>query len=466
MKTYQDLQEAQKGGAKDLMSFLLGAINDHKSSDMYKTAVEANLYMKHRNVFITNFVQITEDILGEKVISNGDMIKCVSGFFPMFVVRQNQYLLGNGVMFGKEDTKDKLGGDDFDSILQFLGEGSLCSGVSFGFYNFDKIEIFKLVDPNGSSFVPLWDEENGSLSAGIRFWQIDPQKPLRVTLYELDGYTDYIKRKDEDITELRPKRTYKQIVRHSEIDGTEIYDGGNYPSFPIVPFWGNPEHQSELISIKSQIDIYDLIKSGFAEDEKEAQSIYYTISNAGGMDKKDLKEFLQNLKVFRVANTNEETNIQSHTVEVPYQSREAYLNRLENDMYRDFMIANLKDISAGNNTATAIRAAYETMDNKADRYEYCVRRFIDGILAVAGIEDKYTFKRSALVNQSEETAMVMSAGLDYRTTVEHLPFISVDEREEVIARRAEEEMGRYDNTADNEPLPQEDENAAGGAEKP
>lgn len=466
MKTYQDLQAAQKKGQQELFNFIMGAINDHKSSDMYKTAVEADLYMKHRNVFIANFVQITEDVLGEKVISNEGMIKCASGFFPMFVVRQNQYLLGNGVTFGKEDTKDKLGGDNFDNIVQFLGEGSLCAGVSFGFYNFDKIETFKLADPNGSSFVPLWDEENGSLSAGIRFWQIDPQKPLRVTLYELDGYTDYIKRKSEDMTELHSKKTYKQIVRHSEIDGTEIYDGGNYPSFPIVPFWGNPEHQSELISIKSQIDVYDLIKSGLAEDEKEAASIYYTISNAGGMDKKDIKEFLQNLKVFRVANTNEETNIQSHTVDVPYQSRETYLNRLENDMYRDFMIANLKDISAGNNTATAIRAAYETMNNKVDRYEYCVIEFIKGILAVAGIDDKPTFKRAMIVNESEVTNMVLSAGLDHRTTVEHLPFISVDEKEEVIARLAEEEMGRYDNTADNEPLPQEDENAAGGAEKP
>lgn len=465
MKTYQDLLEAQAKGKKELLSFILDAINEHKSSDMYKVAKEADLYMKHHNTFIEKTVDVIENVMGEKTIFNPDKIKCASGFFPMFVIQQNQYLLGNGVIFKKEDTKDKLGGDDdFDKNVQLAGEVALHGAISFGYYNYDHVEVFRLVDPNGTCFIPLWDEENGSLSAGIRFWQIDENKPLRVTLYEIDGYTDYIKRRGEDMTELNPKRTYKQRVRRSEIDGTEIYNGGNYPLFPIVPFWGNPEHQSELDCIKSKIDLYDLLETGIAQDEKEAASIYWTISNAGGMDKKDLKEFVENLKLFRAANTNENTQIEAHTVEVPYQSKEVYLTRLENDMYRDYMALNVRDISAGSNTATAIKASYEPMNNKADRYEYCVRQFIDSLLAVAGIEDKYTFKRSALINQSEETAMVLSAGLDRRTTVEHLPFISVDEREAVIERLEQEEMSRYDNAAVDENEPQENISETEGGE--
>lgn len=448
MKTYQDLQEVRKkNDEKELMSFLIAAINDHKSSEMYKMAVEADLYMRKRNSFITNLTHMVENAYGEKIANNDDGLKCVSAFFPMFVIKQNQYLLANGVFFEKEDTKKKLGGDDFDVQTQFLGEFSLWSAVSFGFYNYGKIEKFKL-----TQFVPLWDEENGSLRAGIRFWQIDPQKPLRVTLYEMDGITEYIQRKGEEMTEFAPKKTYKQKVRTSQKDGTEISDGGNYPSFPIVPFWGNPEHQSELVGIKSQIDIYDIIKSGFAADEQEAATIYWTISNAGGMDNKDLREFVQNLKVVRAANTSEETNIQSHTTEVPYQSREVYLNRLENDMYRDFMALDIRGISAGNNTATAIRAAYEAINSKIDRYEYCVIEFIKGILEVAGIEDTPTFKRSMLINETEVTNMVLAAAnyLDDRTILEHLPFLSIDEIKTIMERRAEEEMGRYEDTMPDE----------------
>lgn len=462
MKTYQDLLEAQKGGQKELMSFIIAAINEHKNSDMYKAALEADLYMRHKNAFIYNAVDLIEDTLGRRVPILSDAVKCASGFFPTFVIQQNQYLLGNGVTFNNKQTKDKLGGDEFDDQLAFMGEAALWGIVSFGFLNKNKVEIFRLASSTEPSFRPLWDEENGSLSAGIRFWQIDAQKPLRATLYELDGYTEYIQRKGKEMTELVPKQSYKHKVRHSEIDGTEILYGSNYPSFPIVPFWGNPEHQSELVSIKGKIDMYDLISTGFARDEQEAATIYWTISNAGGMDKEDLEEFIKNLRIVRAANTSEDTRIEAHTVEVPYQSRETYLNRLENDMYRDFMALNLRDISAGNNTATAIEAAYETLNNKADRYEYCVRQFIKGLLELVGVDDAPSFKRSKIVNVAEQTNTVVSMGnyIDDRTALNLFPLISVDEVDEILARKAEEEMGRYENTPTEEPAPEAEENAA------
>ncbi|MCM1328829.1 MAG: phage portal protein [Ruminococcus sp.] len=447
MKTYQDLQTAIAGTTSDLLGFITSAINEHKSSDMYKTAAEADLYMRQLNPPIYNFRKLLYTLTGEAYPDPyAANHKCASNFLRRFVVQENQYLLGNGVTFENDRTKDKLGGADFDRVLQSAGEAALVGGVSFGLYNFDRVEVFRVTE-----FVPLWDEENGSLSAGIRFWQIDSSKPMRATLYEPDGYTDYIRRKGEDLTELHPKQNYKRVVRHSEADGTEIYDGGNYPSFPIVPLWGNPEHQSELTGIKTQIDAYDLIKSGFANDLDDASMIYWTISNAGGMDDPDLAEFIRRLKTIHAANTNEGTNIQSHTVEVPYQSRETYLTRLENDMYNDFMALNIRGIAAGNNTATAIEAAYEPLNNKADRYEYCVIQFIKGLLELAGVDDTPTFKRSKLVNMTEETNMVLAAAnyLDDRTVLEHLPFISVDEIDEIIARRSEEELSRYDDTAES-----------------
>lgn len=457
MKTYQDLEKAKAGGEKELISFMLAAINDHKASDMYKTAVEADLYMRQLNPTITKYVKYIYNIAGEAVpdIYSANH-KCTSNFFQRFVVQENQYLLGNGVTFENDKTKDKLGGESFDSVLQKAGEAALIGGVSFGFYNYDKVEMFKITE-----FVPLWHEENGGLYAGIRFWQIDPQKPLRATLYELDGYTEYIRRNGEDMTELAPKITYKQKKYKSEKDGAKtrnsgnyfkIYDGENIPLFPIVPLWGNPEHQSEITGIRSQIDAYDLIKSGFANDLDDASLIYWTISNAGGMDDPDLAEFVHRLKTVRAASADEDTSIQSHTVDVPYQSRETYLNRLENDMYNDFMALNIRGISAGNNTATAIEAAYEPLNNKADRYEYCVILFIQGLLELANVKDTPTFKRSKLINATEETNMVLAAAnyLDNKTILEKLPFVSVDEIDEILARKAEEEMGRYEDTTPEE----------------
>ena len=197
--------------------------------------------------------------------------------------------------------------------------------------------------------------------------------------------------------------------------------------------------------MKSEIDAYDLIKSGFANDLDDASMIYWTITNAGGMDDVDLTKFLERLKTVKAAAIEDDVKAEAHTIDVPYQSRETYLTRLENDMYNDAMALNVNAISAGNVTATAINAAYEALNNKVDRYEYCVSEFIDALLDLLGIDDEPTFVRSKLVNQAEETQMILSAAqyLDDETILKHLPFLSIDEVDDILDNLAKEESDRF-----------------------
>ena len=70
---------------------------------------------------------------------------------------------------------------------------------------------------------------------------------------------------DDEPHTVQEKRAYIINYEQSEIGGVEIYNEENYPSFPIVPLFANPQHQSELEGLREQIDCYDLIKSGFAK---------------------------------------------------------------------------------------------------------------------------------------------------------------------------------------------------------
>ena len=70
---------------------------------------------------------------------------------------------------------------------------------------------------------------------------------------------------------------------------------------------------------------------------------------------------------------------------------------------------NPDDIAGGAATATQIRAAYEPQNTRADEFEYCVLDFLDGIMQLAGVEDKPTFTRSMIVNKQEEVQTVLSA---------------------------------------------------------
>lgn len=403
-------------------------------------------YEKRKNVTISKYRKLLYDLQGRAVPDNYTANhKCASNFFGRFVTQQASYLLGNGCTFSEEGVKEKLG-KDFDTRLYMAGKAALVQGVVFGLYNLDHVKIFELLE-----FVPLYDEEDGALKAGIRFWQLDDGKPLRATLYETDGYTEYIKREGKKLTELVPKRTYQQKVVKSEADGEKIYDGGNYPTFPIVPLWGNLNRQSELVGHRENIDCYDLIKSGFANDLDDASMIYWTLENCGGMDDIDLAKFIERMKRVKAAvlDGGEGAKASAHTMDVPHESREVYLKRLRDDLYEDAMALNTSQIASGNITATQIESAYEPLDQKCDEFEYCVIEFINGLLAVAGIEGTPMFKRSRIVNQKEITEMVVSAAeyLDEETVISKLPFLTVDEIDSVLKRRIAEDGARFSGVA-------------------
>lgn len=405
MKTYQDLLEVSEN-TQERIDFVKTVINEHKSSESFRTAETADDYDRNQNKTIREYQKLLYTISGKVVPDNYSAnYKIPSRFFNRFVVQQVQYLLGNGVTWGKPET-EKVLGKDFDMRLQEVAKSSLIGGVAFGFFNLDHIEVFSLLE-----FAPLYDEENGALSAGVRFWQVSSDKPLRATLYELDGYTDYIWEEGTGRI-LNEKRSYKLKVESSEIDGDVIYDGENYPSFPIVPLWGNPHKQSEIIGIRESIDAYDLIKSGFANDLDDASQIYWTIQNAGGMDDVDLVKFVERMKTVKAAVIDEQgSTAEAHTIEVPYNAREAVLNRIEKDLYRDYMALDTETIASGATTATQIKAAYEPLNNKADQFEGCIHDFLQGLLYVAGIEDEATFTRSLIVNVQEEIQTVIQAAV-------------------------------------------------------
>ena len=443
MKSYQDLIAASENEAAK-MAFVFAAITEHKGTEPYIIALDAEQYYKGLNPRITKYEKIIYDMRGDAHVDKWTPNhKIASNFFNFAITQENQYLLGNGATFTKDDTKAKLG-DDFDIRLQDLGKKALVGGVAFGFFNLDHIDTFSLLE-----FVPLYDEENGALRAGIRFWQVSPDKPMRATLYEEDGYTDYIRANDKSAM-LHEKRPYKLKVRTSEADGEEIYDGENYPSFPIVPLWGNDKKQSELVGRQGTIDALDLLNSNLINNLDEANYIYWVLTNCGGMDEMDDAKFIEQLKTSHVAHADGDSGAtaEAHTIEAPYQASESAIQTIQRRLYEDFMCLDVNSLSAANKTATEIKAAYQPLDSKCDMYEYCVIEFVQKILELAGIDDKVTFTRSKVVNKSDEinTLLAAQAYLDDETIVEQVCQILgiADKTDEIIRKRRTEEQSRFE----------------------
>lgn len=440
MKTYQDFLEVAEKSDRERMEFVLSAINNHKDSDLYKQAIIAKEYDAHRNVTIANFQKLLYTLNGKVIPDNySPNYKLRSNFFANFITQETQYLLGNGVTLKKEENKAKLGAG-FDTRLQEAAHDALVGGVSYGFWNLDHLEVFDVTE-----FVPLLDEENGTLRSGIRFWQVCTSKPLRATLFEPDGFTQYIRRSGEEMMILEPKRGYVAVEATSEIDGTELLAYQNYPGFPIIPMYGNRAKQSELVGQREAIDCYDLIKSGFANTVDDASVIYWTISNAGGMDEIDMARFKESMRRIGVGLVDDDgAKAEAHTITIPVEAREALLSRISDDLYRDFQMLDVTKLQGGQKTATEINAAYQPMDNKVDQFEYCVIDFLQALFKIVGIEDEPSFTRSKVTNQLEQTQMVLLAAnyLDDETILNKLPWLTQEEVAEILRRKAAEDIER------------------------
>ena len=451
--TFQDFQKSS-----DKQAFLATAISRHLLDPMYRIAKSADLYDRQLNETIHSYVQTIFTLSGEPIedfTASNNKIAC--NLFHRLNTQRNTYLLGNGVSFSKHievtkengieisvDTTKEFLGPKFDTDLKKAGYYALIHGVTFGFWNVDRLYVFPLTE-----FVPLWDEDTGALRAGIRFWKLAPEKPMIAVLYEEDGYTKYRSNSDVgyDFVETQEKRAYKTIVQHTEVDGDTVVGEDNYGSLPIVPLWGSQLKQSTLVGMRQSIDSFDLIRSGFANDLTDCAQIYWILDNYGGMSDADLARFRDRLKINHIAvsSSDEGSKVTPYTQDIPYEARQRYLDEIRSGIYEDFGGLDVHTVSA-DSTNDHLEAAYQPLDEEADDFEYQLVEFIQQILALNGIDDTPVFKRNRVSNEKERVEMVaMEANwLDDETILRKLPNITVDEINKILANKTREDMGRYE----------------------
>lgn len=438
MRTYQDLLKAGSSD-RERGEFCKEAVDKFKLEPSYKEAEAGEAYYNKHNVTIENFKKFITTMSGRKVEDTFSAnYKLKSLVFRRFITQITQYMLANGIKFKDQMNKEKLGKDFEFKVLQATKK-AMTQGQSFGFWNLDHIEVFGYCETASQpGFCPLYCEETGKLMAGIRFWNrtIGDKKTFRCTLYEADGYTEFTKVGSEPIVITAAKRGYIRTVVATLAEGVQLETFSNYGPLPIVPMYANDTHESELVGIRESIDCYDYIKSGFANDIDDTPGIYWAIKNAGGMDNADLAEFVQRMAILKAGVLEDGVDVEAHTLEVPVEARKTLLETLRADLYEDFQMLDVKTLTASAKTTQEIQAAYQAQDNKCSELEYFLYDFLDGIFALAGIDDEVTFTYNKIINVTEQTNMVLNAAnyLSDEMVIKHLPFLTPEEIEEEIAK--------------------------------
>lgn len=459
MKTYQDLLsvgESEQAKGK----FCRDAINDFIGSTEYKRAKDGQAYYDKHNLTIEAYKKFLYTLSGnqiEDVFSSN--YKLETNFFRRLCLQQVQYVLGNGVtligMDKKEIDKSNLG-INFDFQLQKIAKVALAQGKAFGFWNLDHLEVFGYADtPKLTGFLPLYDENTGELSAGIRYWfrTVGNNQIFRATLFEKEGYTEYSQKNSEKVKVLNPRRSYIINTVSTIADGIEFVSEENYKDLPIVVCYASDTLDTELSEgLRSKIDAYDLIESGLANTIDDMQGFFWLVKNAGGMDDPDLARFVQRMRMLKAASVDSEEGggIEANTYDVPFGARQYLLEQLRKDIYEDFGALDVNTLSAAAKTTQEIQAAYQGQDNKCADFEYYISDFVMKVLNLAGIEATPVFTWNRVVNQSEQTNMILSAAqyLPEEIVIKKLPFLTPEEAELALKLNAVEGAAMFDGEED------------------
>lgn len=377
--------------------------------------------------------------------------KITTNFYYVFVTQMISYSLGNGVSFDNPEIKKNLG-NRFDYTLQKILEYSANDGIAFGLVtDTDVIPLNFANDPNEPVFIPVYSESDGKIKAGIRYWRISEDKPLRVTLFEPDGYTEYRKPSDSGFKVIQEKRAYKRQI-HSFPDlpalpdiTDDIPETNGLPIVPLVFI----NRQSHIKNNVTKLSAYNALLSKLTNNSAESDLIYWVLKNCDGMDEIDNAEFVLNVVRTHIVHLKNGGEAEPKQLNAPYECTKETLEILRKQLFYDFMAVEFERTSGGNITTSEIKQGYENLNLKADKVEACVSEFIMGVLKLRGFDENeaFHFTRPKNVNESEavQTAIAASEFMGDEATTKTICEITgkIDEFENIQKQKIAESLGRF-----------------------
>lgn len=453
MLTYNDLLECGEDEEKR-KAFLLRAINEHENSEKFKIGQIAGEFYRGNDPILEKVQKIIYDMQG---IGHNDIFspnhKIYSNFYFVFVTQMIAYSLGNGVSFDNKAVREKLG-TGFDHDVMKVLEYATNDGEAYAYILGSKIIPMSIgCDKRKPIFIPLFDEEDGILRAGLRYWRLDDNAPLRITFFEEDGITEYKQPNGKSVEVLKPKRKYKPKVKAYPYFGesVEIVDQNTAVSVLPIARLSFINDQSYIKNRVNTLTAYNALLSKMVNNSEESDLIYWVLRNCNAMDEADDAEFVVNLIKSHVLHLQDTVEADPHQLTAPYEGTQATLELLRKQLFYDFMAVDFERVSGGNITTSEIKQGYENMNLKADKVEMCITDFILEVLALMGFDEneKFHFTRPKNINESEaiQTAVIAAPYMGDEETTKTICEITgkIDEFEKIQERKAAERITGFDN---------------------
>lgn len=458
------------------------AIDNDSASEKKRMARQGLAYfegehdIKNYRVF---YVDADGNLKEDKTKSN---IKIAHPFFRILAEQEAQYILSmEGGIFKSDipELQSKLdeyfnSNDDYMSELYDAVLGAIVKGCDF-FYAYKNAKgktSFQCADSLGVVEVEarfaLDKQEH------VLFWYIDKidkngNKIKRIQDWDSTSVWYYVQKDDGTIeldkdAEMNPK---PHIIYEKNNDDSLYYD-----SFDFIPFIrldNNKKQQSGLKLIKNQIDSYDLMNCGLANNIQDTSEALYVVK---GFQGDNLDELMLNIKAKKHIGVDEDGGIEVHTVDIPYEARKIKMEIDEKNIFRFGFGVNtesLKDTSA--TVSIAIKSAYANLDLKCNGFNKELKKFLrkqlELVLKEINDEDGadyrqsdiyFNLERQIITNAQENAQIALVEAQEQQTRITTLLNLSAQLGNEVMMQQVFDVLDLdYEEYKDKLPKPEEDD---------
>lgn len=319
-------------------------------------------------------------------------IKICHPFFTELVDQAVQYMLSGKDGFVRSDTPELQSlldeyfndNEDFTAELYEILTGCIAKGYeyAYAYKRQDEKTGFQCADSIG--VVEVRAKETDDNCDYVIFWYVDKigkdhKRITRIQVWD-DTQTHFFVQEDDgqivlDHTQEHNPRPH--IIYQKDGDENTYFEG-----FGFIPFFrlDNCRKQfSDLRPIKDLIDDYDLMSCGLSNNIQDTAEALYVVK---GFQGDNLDELMTNIKAKKHIGVDEDGGVEVHTVDIPYQARQAKLELDEKNIYRFGMGFNSAQMGDGNITNIVIKSRYALLDLKCNKLEIRLKQFMRKLLKV------------------------------------------------------------------------------------
>jgi len=297
---------------------------------------------------------------------------------------------------------------------------------------------------------------------------LDTESRLSVQWYMLEGVWYFIETDGGDLVIDLTRHSLDEnnmpvIVSYLEKgmvtdEGFVVTETGNWGRLPFIELCNNDECTPDLNRIRSLVDAYNAIESGFLDLNGDVSEIIKVIRGALDTSAHKLAE---NLRYFRVVGVEGDGGIDGLVIDIPYRAKREILNRLREDIYAFGQGVDMTTDRFGRSpSGVSLQFLYEPLEEKANdlitgleiAFEEYIELYEVYLKFARGtdisVDAEFTFSKTMITNKAEEIGNVQRSKdiVSQRTNLRHHPFVSNVDEELKQIEVEENERGSRENT--------------------